>query len=145
MLDKLLREWGYEVILVPDGQQAWDLLRQEDGPRLALLDWMMPGMEGAEVCRRVRSSIRERYVYMMLLSVRADLQDVVTGMESGADDYIVKPFQVEELRARLRACACWLYRKSWWRRARRCANKLRATASPDYGTVGPFSTFCKMS
>ena len=103
MLDKLLREWGYEVILVPDGQQAWDLLRQEDGPRLALLDWMMPGMEGAEVCRRVRSSIRERYVYMMLLSVRADLQDVVTGMESGADDYIVKPFQVEELRARLRA------------------------------------------
>jgi two-component system cell cycle response regulator len=103
MLQKMLLEWGYEVITVADGQQAWDLLRQENGPRLALLDWMMPGMEGAEVCRQVRASIRDRYVYMILLSVRADLEDVVKGMESGADDYIVKPFQADELRARLRA------------------------------------------
>jgi len=101
MLQKMLLEWGYEVIVVPDGQQAWDLLRQENGPRLALLDWMMPGMEGAEVCRQVRASVRDRYVYIMLLSVRADLEDVVMGMESGADDYIVKPFRVDELRARL--------------------------------------------
>lgn len=99
----MLLEWGYEVTTVTDGQQAWDLLRQENGPRLALLDWMMPGMEGAEVCRRVRDTIHDRYVYMMLLSVRSDLEDVVKGMESGADDYIVKPFQVDELRARLRA------------------------------------------
>jgi two-component system cell cycle response regulator len=63
----------------------------------------MPGMEGAEVCRQVRAGIRDRYVYMMLLSVRADLEDVVIGMESGADDYIVKPFRVDELRARLHA------------------------------------------
>src|SRR5580693_5781459 len=77
MLQKMLLEWGYEVIVVTDGQQAWDLLRQENGPRLALLDWMMPGMEGAEVCRRVRTSIKDRYIYMMLLSVRADLEDVV--------------------------------------------------------------------
>jgi len=103
MLQKMLLEWGYDVITVNDGQQAWDLLRQENGPRLALLDWMMPGMEGAEVCRRVRASVRDRYVYIVLLSVRADLDDVVKGMESGADDYIVKPFQVDELRARLRA------------------------------------------
>src|SRR5580700_2316642 len=103
MLQKMLLEWGYDVIVVNDGQQAWDLLRQENGPRLALLDWMMPGMEGAEVCRQVRATIRDRYVYIMLLSVRADLEDVVIGMESGADDYIVKPFQVDELRARLRA------------------------------------------
>ena len=103
MLQKMLLDWGYEAITVPDGQQAWDLLRQANGPRLALLDWMMPGMEGAEVCRQVRASIRDRYIYMMLLSVRADLEDVVKGMESGADDYIVKPFQVDELRARLRA------------------------------------------
>jgi diguanylate cyclase (GGDEF)-like protein len=103
MLKKMLLEWGYEVITVPDGRQAWEILRQENGPRLALLDWMMPGMEGAEVCRLVRAGIRDRYVYMMLLSVRAELEDVVKGMESGADDYIVKPFQVEELRARLRA------------------------------------------
>ena len=103
MLKKMLLEWGYEVITVPDGRQAWEILRQENGPRLALLDWMMPGMEGAEVCRLVRAGIRDRYVYMMLLSVRAELEDVVIGMESGADDYIVKPFQVDELRARLRA------------------------------------------
>jgi two-component system, cell cycle response regulator len=103
MLQKMLLEWGYEVITVADGQQAWDFLRKENGPRLALLDWMMPGMEGAEVCRQVRASIRDRYVYMILLSVRADLEDVVKGMESGADDYIVKPFQADELRARLRA------------------------------------------
>lgn len=103
MLQKMLLEWGYEVIVVPDGQQAWEMLRQENGPRMALLDWMMPGLEGAEVCRRVRASVRDRYVYMMLLSVRSELEDVVTGMESGADDYIVKPFQVDELHARLRA------------------------------------------
>ena len=55
MLQKMLREWGYEALAVPDGQQAWDVLRQDNGPRLALLDWMMPGMEGAEVCRQVRA------------------------------------------------------------------------------------------
>ena len=103
MLQKMLREWGYEALAVPDGQQAWDVLRQDNGPRLALLDWMMPGMEGAEVCRQVRARVHSRYVYMVLLSVRAELEDVVRGMESGADDYIVKPFQVDELRARLRA------------------------------------------
>ncbi len=103
LLHDLLLEWGYEVIAVPDGQQAWDLLRQENGPRLALLDWMMPGMEGAEICREVRAAIRDRYVYIILLSVRAGLEDVVKGMESGADDYMVKPFQTDELRARLRA------------------------------------------
>jgi diguanylate cyclase (GGDEF)-like protein len=103
MLRKMLVEWGYEVIAVSNGQEAWDLLRQENGPRLALLDWMMPGMEGAEVCRQVRARIRDRYVYIMLLSARAELEDVVDGMDSGADDYIMKPFEVDELRARLRA------------------------------------------
>jgi two-component system, cell cycle response regulator len=103
MLQKMLTEWGYQVILVDDGQQAWEHLREENGPRLALLDWMMPGMEGADVCRKVRTGIHDRYVYIMLLSVRADLEDVVRGMESGADDYLVKPFQVDELRARLLA------------------------------------------
>jgi len=103
MLQEMLRDWGYDTITVPNGQRAWEILQREDGPRLALLDWMMPGMDGAEVCRRVRANIRDRYVYMMLLSVRADLEDLVKGMESGADDYIVKPFQVDELHARLRA------------------------------------------
>ncbi|MGA3042013.1 MAG: diguanylate cyclase [Bryobacteraceae bacterium] len=103
MLHGMLQKWGYQVIVATDGQQAWDILWQENGPRLALLDWMMPGMEGAEVCRQVRARIHDRYLYIVLLSVRNDLEDVVKGMESGADDYIVKPFQADELRARLRA------------------------------------------
>src|ERR1017187_1026805 len=86
MLQKMLRAWNYEVIVVSDGQQAWEQLSRPNGPRLALLDWMMPGLEGAEVCRKVRASVRDRYVYMILLSVRAELTDVVEGMDSGADD-----------------------------------------------------------
>lgn len=103
MLRKMLEEWGYEVLLATDGAQAWEQLRQPNGPRLALLDWMMPGLPGAEVCRRVRAGILDRYVYLVLLSARGDSEDIVEGMESGADDYIVKPFQPDELRARLRA------------------------------------------
>jgi len=103
MLERMLVEWDYSVVAVSDGQQAWDILGKPGGPRLALLDWMMPGMEGADVCRQVRARVRDRYVYMMLLSVRADWEDVVKGLEAGADDYIVKPFRLEELRARLRA------------------------------------------
>lgn len=103
MLSKMLAEWGYAVLLAENGAQAFAHLRQEDGPRLALLDWMMPGMEGAEVCRQVRATVRDRYVYIVLLSARAESEDIVAGMESGADDYIVKPFQPDELRARLRA------------------------------------------
>ncbi len=103
MLRKMLSSWDYQATLVTDGQQAWEHLSREQGPRLALLDWMMPGLEGAEVCRRVRALVRDRYVYLILLSVRSDSKDIVEGMESGADDYIVKPFQMEELHARLRA------------------------------------------
>jgi two-component system cell cycle response regulator len=103
MLQRMLTGWDYSVIAVSDGRQAWEQLSQPNGPRLALLDWMMPGMEGAEICRKVRDSVRDRYVYIILISVRADLSDVVEGMESGADDYVVKPFQMDELRVRLRA------------------------------------------
>jgi two-component system cell cycle response regulator len=103
MLQKVLLGWGYEVVVAQNGEQAWDYLRQQDGPRLAILDWMMPGMEGAEVCRKMRAGVRDHYVYILLLSIRADLEDIVEGMDSGADDYITKPFQFDELRARLRA------------------------------------------
>ncbi len=99
----MLTGWGHDVITATDGLQAWNILHNDNGPRLALLDWMMPGMEGAQVCRQVRDQIHDRYIYLMLLSVRSDHADVVKGMESGADDYIVKPFQIDELRARLRA------------------------------------------
>ena len=103
MLQKMLREWGHPLITVSDGQEAWEILQQEGGPRLALLDRMMPGIEGAEICRRVREGVKDRYVYLILLSARSHSEDIVEGMEAGADDYIVKPFRQEELRARLRA------------------------------------------
>jgi DNA-binding response OmpR family regulator len=101
ILEALLREWGYDVILVSKGEDAWKILQREDGPQLAILDWFMPGMTGMEVCRRVRASVTGRYVYMLLLTARSHSGDVVSGMEAGADDYLTKPFNAQELRVRL--------------------------------------------
>jgi len=103
MLRSMLTKWGYEVILAGDGNQAWSALQEECPPRLAILDWMMPGLDGVEVCRRLRAANREPYVYVLLLTARTDSQDLVEGMEAGADDYLTKPFNATELRARLRA------------------------------------------
>ena len=103
VLRSILSKWGYEVIMVTDGAEAWQALRGDDPPRLAILDWMMPGMDGVEVCRRVRAAGREPYVYIVLLSARAHADDLVEGIDSGADDYLTKPFNHAELRARLRA------------------------------------------
>jgi diguanylate cyclase (GGDEF)-like protein len=86
-----------------DGNEAWKALEVADGPRLAILDWMMPGLNGVDVCRAVRAADREPYVYILLLTARTDSQDLVEGMEAGADDYLTKPFQAHELRVRLRA------------------------------------------
>ena len=87
-LESVLSKWGYEVLAVGSGSEAWDILNSESAPQIAILDWMMPGMEGVEVCRKVRQ--REsgfgRYTYMILLTGKTDRQDLITGMESGADD-----------------------------------------------------------
>jgi diguanylate cyclase (GGDEF)-like protein len=103
MLSNLLTKWGYQPVMARDGNQAWDALQQPDGPQLAILDWMMPGLNGVDVCRGVRAAGREPYVYILLLTARADFQDLLEGMEAGADDYLTKPFQAHELRVRLRA------------------------------------------
>jgi two-component system, cell cycle response regulator len=103
MLRNMLTKWGYEVVMARDGNEALSLLKAEDAPRLALLDWMMPGMDGVEVCRRVRLAASEPYVYMVLLTARTESQDLLEAMDAGADDYLTKPFQALELRARLRA------------------------------------------
>ena len=102
-LRSMLTKWGYEVTVAKDGNEALRVLQAEDAPQLAILDWMMPGIDGVDVCRRVRSVGREPYIYILLLTARTDSEDLVEGMDSGADDYLTKPFNVSELRARLRA------------------------------------------
>jgi len=103
MLRNLLTRWGYDVIIVPDGLEAWKMLDREDAPRLAILDWMMPGIDGVEICRRLRATPREPYIYVVLLTARTESGDLVEGMDAGADDYLTKPLKPHELRVRLRA------------------------------------------
>jgi sigma-B regulation protein RsbU (phosphoserine phosphatase) len=101
LLETLLGRWGYEVVVAADGEHAWELLQGEEAPPLAILDWMMPGMGGVEICRRVREVGRPSPVYIILLTARASSEDVVQGLEAGANDYVTKPFHREELRARV--------------------------------------------
>jgi diguanylate cyclase (GGDEF)-like protein len=102
-LEDMLTEWGYEVTLAVDGEQAARMLAEPDGPLLAILDWMMPGMDGIDVCRSIRDSINERYIYMIMLTSRTETEYIVAAMNAGADDYIAKPFNCEEMRVRVRA------------------------------------------
>src|SRR5258705_8535336 len=102
LLEKTLVRAGYEVMTVADGRQAVESLARPDAPRLALLDWMMPEIDGPGVCREIRKRRDQSYVYMVLLTSRESKEDVVAGLESGADDYLIKPFVADELRARLR-------------------------------------------
>ena len=103
LLESTLNRWDYDVLAVADGEAAWSLLQQENAPDLAILDWMMPGLTGPEVCRLVRQQEREKYTYLILLTSRNLKDDLIEGMESGADDYVIKPFNQHELHVRLRA------------------------------------------
>src|SRR5437867_3944798 len=102
LLQGALAGWGYEVILAEDGEQAWQALQGSEAPSIALLDWVMPGLDGLEVCRRVRQAGREPYTYIILLTGRDRQEDVVEGLAAGADDYLRKPFDNLELEARIR-------------------------------------------
>lgn len=102
LLERTLQRAGYEVIAVPDGLQALMEFGKNDAPRLALLDWIMPAKDGVEVCRVIRRQKERAYTYLILLSSRESKEDIVHGLESGADDYLTKPFDVNELKARLR-------------------------------------------
>ncbi len=98
LLEIVLTGWGYDVTIASDGNEAWLALRSEGAPQLAILDWMMPGMDGSEVCRKVKQEAKESYTYIILLTAY-EWED----METGADDYLFKPFKYNELRARLHA------------------------------------------
>ncbi len=110
LLDATLRKWGYEVVVACDGVEAWNILQSPDAPRMVILDWVMPGLTGPEVCRRVRARTKEsdgatkdNYTYILLLTSKSLKEDLIEGLESGADDYITKPFDQHELKVRLRA------------------------------------------
>lgn len=101
MLQSFLTKWGYEIIAVSSGTEALRVLEGPDAPPLAVLDWMMPGMEGPEICREIRKDPERPYTYVLLLTARTQKEDLLKGLEAGADDYLTKPFDVQELRARL--------------------------------------------
>jgi two-component system cell cycle response regulator len=101
LLETILRKWNYQVIVATNGSEALRILESDAAPPLAILDWMMPEMEGPEVCRRIRSHSGNPYIYILMLTARTLKDDLLRGLESGADDYLTKPFDAQELRARL--------------------------------------------
>jgi diguanylate cyclase (GGDEF)-like protein len=103
MLESTLRKWGYDVVAATNGTEASQLLKQPDSPKLAILDWMMPGRDGVDLCRDIRSRGEVPYTYILLLTGKTCKEDIIAGLDAGADDYITKPFEAQELKVRLRA------------------------------------------
>jgi DNA-binding response OmpR family regulator len=101
MLESMLVKWGYEVVLACDGSEAWQILEGESAPKLAVLDWIMPGMDGVEICRRLRKDSRDSTLYIILLTAKDSKEDIVSGLRAGANDFVSKPFDNEELHARV--------------------------------------------
>ena len=101
-LKSLLTKWGHDVVACSNGLEAWQILQRDDAPTMAILDWVMPGLEGVDICRKVRELPRNEQTYLILLTGKGSEKDIVTGLEAGADDYVVKPFNREELWARVR-------------------------------------------
>ena len=101
VLAGVLKKHGHEVVTTVDGAEAWDVLQQPDAPKLAILDWMMPGLAGVDVCRRARTIESDQPPYIILLTSRGQKTDIVAGLEAGADDYLAKPFDAGELLARV--------------------------------------------
>ncbi|MBI4905398.1 MAG: diguanylate cyclase [Acidobacteria bacterium] len=102
-LCRTLEKWDYEVVACRDGESAWEELQKPGAPQLAILDWMMPGYNGVDICRMIRDRVQETYTYLLLLTSKSLRDDLIEGLEAGADDYVTKPFDEQELQVRLRA------------------------------------------
>ena len=101
LLQVALVKWGYEVVVTANGDEAWQALQAPDAPALAILDWLMPGRDGVELCRQARATPQLKTLYLILLTSRGSKDDIVDGLEAGADDHVTKPFDHDELRARV--------------------------------------------
>jgi len=105
LLQAALVRWGYEVVVTTNGREAWEVLQNPDPPLLLVLDWLMPEVDGIEICREARQSDTLKSAYIILLTSRGSKEDVIQGLEAGADDYVTKPFDHGELRARVQVGA----------------------------------------
>jgi two-component system cell cycle response regulator len=102
-VSRALERWGYEIVTASEGNEAMRILQGPTPPKVAILDWMMPGMNGVEICSHVRQQIKDVYIYIILITAKNQKNDVITGLDAQADDYLIKPFELEELRARLKS------------------------------------------
>lgn len=101
LLETFLGKWGYDVVVTFDGNEAWEVLQNPEAPNLVISDWMMPGMDGLELCRKIREMKKSGYTYFIILTAKERKEDVVKGLEAGADDFLIKPFHQEELKYRV--------------------------------------------
>jgi DNA-binding response OmpR family regulator len=142
LLGRELEQRGLEVVVAADGTQAWNAIEQDPTIALAIIDWMMPGLEGPELCRRIRRDEAHAHMYLLLLTSRGDAADVVEGMDAGADDYLTKPFNPQEFRVRLNA---GLRVVTLQQRLTRRVAELEAAASKVVQLQGllPICSYCK--
>jgi serine/threonine protein kinase len=103
LLERNVSNWGFDAVIAQNGREAWDILQRPDAPRLAVLDWEMPEMDGIDVCRRVKESDKLPFTYVLMLTSRDDKEDMVAGLDAGADDYLTKPVEPRVLKSRLTA------------------------------------------
>ena len=103
LLKSNLKAWDFQVVEASDGHQAWQILNEPDPPRLVILDWMMPGLDGIQLCQMLREKHSETYTYVILLTVKGERRDLIHALGEGVDDYLAKPFNPQELQVRLAA------------------------------------------